>query len=119
MPTPQRPRAAAATSVEPEPAKGSRTVSPGWLKALIQRFQDGNRLLRRVQLVAGVDPVDDVLGWRLRWRRVALHEQEGLFVAVGQQRPLGGVSLAEDDVPADAKARLVPGRGEEVIFGQP
>ena len=67
-----------------------------------QKHREG--LLRGMELVAAVGPVDNVadgVGWLFR---VAFGEEIGAFVLVAQEFAGRGVALGENEVPDDAEA---------------
>ena len=66
------------------------------------------RLLRRMQLVAAVGPVDDIADGRLRKLRIALRQQVGAFVLIAEILFRRRVALRKDEVTDDAETRLAP-----------
>jgi len=100
------------------PGEGVQHEISGLRKGLDQWFQDVDGFLCRVVLVARVGPVHDIGQGVCRERRVSLQEQIGSFVPVLQERCLGCIAFAEDDMAADAESGLFP-RGEEQVHFRP
>src|ERR1035438_1246345 len=86
-------------------------------EGLDQRRQDVNGLLRRMQFVVGVYPLQNVRQRRFRKPGLALEQQIGAFAAVLNIGRLGGVLFAENDMPAGPKPRAPPRRSEQRDFG--
>src|SRR3569832_1020013 len=67
-----------------------------------------------MQAVAGIVPVEYIGQWRGRRRNIALRQQKGRFVMVGQEAAAGRVALAEYDMPGDSEAGGPPGVEERI-----
>src|ERR1035437_3995761 len=96
------------------PAERIEDNGAGAGKSGNQGFERLHRLLRRMQAVAGIMPVQHV-GRRSAWEGgKALGQQIGGFMLIPQVTGLGRIALAEDDMPGNAEACLAP-RGHEHI----
>jgi hypothetical protein len=83
-----------------------------------QRQQHRNRLLRRMQAVAAIRPVDNIAYRPVRAFRVALGQQIGIFMLTAQEAGARRVALRERDVTGEAEPGLTP-RADERIRARP
>src|SRR5208337_411163 len=77
-------------------------------EGLDDRRENTQRLLRWVQPVAGIVPLEHIRNARSGWRGIALGEQVGVLMVVAQEALLRGIRLGERQVAAEMKPSRTP-----------
>jgi hypothetical protein len=70
--------------------------------------KNGERLLRRMQLVAAIGPVDDIADRRLGNQRIAFRQKVGALMLVAEVLFRRGITLRKNEVTGDPEAHLAP-----------
>jgi hypothetical protein len=94
--------------------EGVKDQTARFAECLYDRRKDTYRLLRRMEAVASVAPVEDVRQWTFRCLHLPIRQKVGLLVLMPQQAYIRRIAFAKHEMTNRPKSGFAPGFHEQV-----